>query len=223
MLIGISGMISSGKSSLTNKLVKHYSKSMMLEEFEENDEVFNTFLKWLYEKQPNLTIGFQSYVVENHTSKLQDAFNKFKNKGYLHKNSYLFLDRFSIEHYIFAYVNLQSKGEKYLKGYDQLFSNLITKNETPDLAIYLDISWETFKDRLFSRGRKVEIDNFEKNEVYFKQLYDVYKDLFIKQAKKFNLDYVVIDTNNLSEKEVFDKAKEVIDNFDFSKKERFNQ
>ncbi|GAA8717088.1 Uncharacterised protein [Chlamydia abortus] len=44
MIIGVSGMIAAGKSSLAEKLAKHYKKSIMLHEFEENDDVFNTFL-----------------------------------------------------------------------------------------------------------------------------------------------------------------------------------
>lgn len=71
MIIGVSGMIAAGKSSLAEKLAKHYKKSIMLHEFEENDDVFNTFLDWLYQNKPNLTIGFQSYIVENHSAKLQ--------------------------------------------------------------------------------------------------------------------------------------------------------
>lgn len=223
MVIGISGMISSGKSTLTRNLVKHYKNSMMLKEYEEDDEVFNTFLKWLYEKQPNLTIGFQSYVVENHTSKLADCFKKFSEKGYKYKDNHLFLDRFSIEHYIFANVNLRPKGKKYLEGYDALFSHLITKDETPDLAIFLDMTFDTFKKRLFERGREVETENWNKNKDYFKELYDLYKPLFIKQAKKYGLNYVIIETDNLTEKQVFEKAVEVINNYDFSKMERYNK
>ncbi|WP_027120653.1 deoxynucleoside kinase [Mycoplasmopsis lipofaciens] len=223
MVIGISGMISSGKSTLTGKLVKYFPKSLMLKEYEEDDEVFNTFLKWLYQKQPNLTIGFQSYVVENHTSKLTECFQNFDNLGYKHKENFIFLDRFSIEHYIFANVNLKAKGQRYLEAYDALFENLITDEETPDLAIYLDMSFDTFKNRLFSRGRQVEIDNWNKNETYFKELYDLYKPLFINQAKKYNLDYVIINTDNLSEKEVFEETVKVINNFDFSNKSRYSR
>ncbi|SYV93084.1 Deoxyguanosine kinase, partial [Mycoplasmopsis synoviae] len=46
MLIGISGMISSGKSTLSKNLNKHYKKSMLLNEFQEEDVVFNTMLDW---------------------------------------------------------------------------------------------------------------------------------------------------------------------------------
>ncbi|WP_027334264.1 deoxynucleoside kinase [Mycoplasma elephantis] len=214
MLIGISGMVSSGKSSLTKRLVDHFNKTQetwKLDEFSEDDEVFNTFLKWLYEKQPNLTIGFQSYVVENHTTKLNDLLKKYDEKKLNPKMNHIFLDRFSIEHYIFAHVILKEKGEKYLKGYDALFKHLITKKETPSLAIYLDMSFDTFKKRLFSRGRKVEIDNFEINKDYFQNLYNNYKLIFMQQAEKYNLNYVVIDTNNLTEEEVFQKSLQIIE------------
>ncbi|WP_338822599.1 deoxynucleoside kinase [Mycoplasmopsis felifaucium] len=214
MLIGISGMISSGKSTLTKNLSSYYKTSIMLEEFDENDEVFNTFLKWLYEKQPNLTMGFQAYVVENHTTKLNELIAEFNKKGKSWEIDHIFLDRFSIEHYIFANVNLKPKGPKYLEGYDALFSKLITQEETPDLAIYLDMTWDTFKKRLFDRGRDVETQNFIANEAYFFELYNSYKKLFKLQAEKYNLNYVVIDTNNLTEQEVLNKAIEIIENYE---------
>ncbi|TQC53981.1 deoxynucleoside kinase [Mycoplasmopsis mucosicanis] len=221
MLIGISGMIGSGKSILTKRLLNHYPSSMMLKEFDEDDEVFNQFLKWLYNKTPNLTIGFQSYVVESHTTKLSELLEKFKLAHKKHAKDHIFIDRFSIEHYIFASVNLETKGPKYMQGYDAMFNELITPNETPDLAIYLDMSFETFKKRLFARGREVETDNYALNEPYFRKLHSVYRSTFEKQAKKFNMDYVIIDTNNLSEEEVFKEAIKIIENFDFSKKQRF--
>lgn len=214
MLIGISGMISSGKSTLTKKLTNHFKSSVMLEEFEENNEVFNTFLKWLYEKKPNLTMGFQTYVVENHTTKLHELIDEFNLLAKDWNTDHIFLDRFSIEHYIFAHVNLKPKGKNYLEGYDALFEHLITKDETPDLAIYLDMSWDSFKKRLFERGRKVEIDNFYTNETYFKNLFKLYKSLFEKQAKKYNLKYVVINTDELTENEVFKRALEIINQHD---------
>lgn len=221
MLIGISGMIGSGKSTLTKKLTNHYKTSMALKEFEDDDEVFNQFLKWLYNKTPNLTIGFQSYVVENHTSKLAALFEEFKSLNKKHSQDHIFLDRFSIEHYIFASVNLTS--QKYMDGYDSLFSHLITQEETPDLAIYLDMSFDTFKKRLFERGRQVEIDNYDLNEEYFKNLHSVYKSIFEKQAQKFKMDYIILDTNNMDETEVFNKVVDIIENYDFSSKERFHQ
>nr|WP_318030998.1 hypothetical protein [Mycoplasmopsis bovis] len=36
--------------------------------------------------------------------------------------------------------------------------------------------------------------------------------MFIKQAEKFNLEYKIIETDNLNEDEVFEKALEIISN-----------
>ncbi|MFL1038140.1 hypothetical protein ACJOMK_06815 [Mycoplasmopsis synoviae] len=47
MKIAISGMVASGKSTLTKKLHTEYFKnSFMLKEYEEDDEVFEKLLKW---------------------------------------------------------------------------------------------------------------------------------------------------------------------------------
>ena len=192
MIIGISGMIAAGKSSLSEKLHKYYKTSMMLHEFEEDDEVFNTFLKWLYENKPNLTIGFQSYIVENHSSKFAEILTKFESMKLDEIRDHIFLDRFSVEHYIFA--------------------KLITKSELPNFSIFLDISFDTFKKRIFQRGRESEINNFSENYEYFKNLHENYFKIFKEIAKRFKLKYYIIDTNNKTEEEVFLEAINIIDN-----------
>ncbi|UVD81978.1 deoxynucleoside kinase [Mycoplasma iguanae] len=209
MIIGISGMISSGKSSLTSDLAKHYKNSKLLVEFEEDDEIFNTFLKWLYEKKENLTIAFQTYIVESHSTKFADILEKSQARK--HPQEHLFLDRFSLEHYIFAKVNLATKDAKYLKAYDLAFEQLIGKEELPDYAIFLDMSYDTFKYRFLKRGRKIEVDNWEINQDYFSELYKQYKTLFIALCQKYQLKYFVIDTNGKSEQEVLEETIKLID------------
>ncbi|MBN0970776.1 deoxynucleoside kinase [Mycoplasma phocoeninasale] len=211
MIIGISGMIAAGKSSLSEKLHKHYKDSYMLHEFDENDEVFNTFLKWLYEKKPNLTIGFQSYIVENHSAKFIEMLKKFEYEGQNISKKHIFLDRFSVEHYVFAKLILKEKEPRYLEAYDALFEKLITRSELPDLAIFLDINFDSFKKRIFERGRKSEIDNWNENYEYFKKLHENYLEIFKEISNKFDLNYVIIDTNNLSEEQVLAKAVEIIE------------
>ncbi|AZG68821.1 deoxynucleoside kinase [Mycoplasma struthionis] len=211
MVIGISGMIAAGKSSLAEKLHKHYKSSFMLHEFDEDDEVFNTFLKWLYEKKPNLTIGFQTYIAENHSAKFAEIMDKYHEANLNYAKDHVFLDRFSLEHYIFAKLILLEKSEKYLEAYDALFEKLVTSEELPNLAIYLDISFDTFKKRIFERGRETEVDNWDENYEYFKNLHANYLKIFKEIAQRFNLNYIIIDTNNLTEEQVFDKALEIIE------------
>ncbi|EIN14847.1 Deoxyguanosine kinase [Mycoplasmopsis agalactiae 14628] len=205
MIIGISGMISSGKSTLVKKLSDYYPNSIYIEEFSENDPVFNTFLRWCYEKQPNTDIAFQSFLVES----LTDSFHKQKDKFAKtndSQNSHMFLDRFILEHYIFAAATLNKKKKKYFEAFDKLFNHIYDPSCNPDFALFIDINWETFKSRIFQRGRKVEIDNFYENEEYFKYLHKIYKETFIDLAIKYNIPYEIIDSNNKSDTDVFNEA-----------------
>ncbi|TDV24287.1 deoxyadenosine/deoxycytidine kinase [Mycoplasmopsis mustelae] len=217
MVIGISGMISSGKSTLSKKIVQHYQSAWVLNEYEHDDVIFNTFLKWLYEQKPNLTMALQEYMVENHTTRLEQLFDEFKgNQGDFVKQ-HIILDRFSLEHFVFAQVNLVAKGKVYLDGFQRFFNQIVKPEDLPDLVIYLDMSFETFEKRLFARNRNVEIKNYGLNKNYFIQLYMVYKEIFIQQVHKYNLNYAIIDTDHLTEKQVFEKAIEIIENFDKNK------
>ncbi|MBU4690217.1 deoxynucleoside kinase [Mycoplasma sp. ES3157-GEN-MYC] len=222
MVIGISGMIGSGKSTLAKGLNNHYKNSILLEEFEENDPVFNTFLRWFYEQKQNIDIGFQSFIIESLSDSFQKCVNKFNENKLNWKTDHIFLDRFNLEHYIFAVMTLKSKKPKYLKGFDAMFRNLIDPNENPDLAIYIDINFDTFKERITKRGRKSEIDNYEQNEEYFKELHALYKDLFVNLMKSFNIPFAVIDSNGKNDIQILGEAIEIIEKFDFSKSKRYN-
>ncbi|MBU4693654.1 deoxynucleoside kinase [Mycoplasma zalophidermidis] len=222
MVIGISGMIGSGKSTLAKGLNNYYKNSILLEEFEENDPVFNTFLRWFYEQKQNIDIGFQSFIIESLSDSFQKCVNKFSENKLNWKTDHIFLDRFNLEHYIFAVMTLKTKKPKYLKGFDAMFRNLIDPNENPDLAIYIDINFDTFKERITKRGRKSEIDNYEQNEEYFKELHALYKDLFINLMKSFDIPFAVIDSNGKNDIQILGEAIEIIEKFDFSKSKRYN-
>ncbi|RIV16901.1 deoxynucleoside kinase [Mycoplasmopsis gallopavonis] len=219
MLIGISGMIGSGKSVLSAKLLKHYKEnSLLLNEFEEEDPVFNTMLSWLYERRPNFDVTFQAYVIEHHLGMVEKIKNEFHQKKMNPETDLIFLDRFIAEHYVFASVNLKNASDKIKRAYDAFFNNMVTNEDIPEFAIFLDVSPTEFKKRLFARGRKVEIDSFDDNKLYFDELLAIYKDTFTKVANKYKIEFQIIDTNNLSEEEVFEKAVKLIENYKQSKR-----
>ncbi|MBN4083505.1 deoxynucleoside kinase [Mycoplasma sp. CSL10137] len=219
MVISVSGMIGSGKSTLSKLLNKKYKNSVLLEEFSENDEIFNKYLEWIYSQKPNIDLSFQAYITESLENSFNIANKKFLNKN-SHKDTHIFLDRFNIEHIIFAIVTLSKKESRYLKAFLEMSEHLINLDNNPDLAIFLDINFKNVENRILKRGRKVEIDNFNKNFEYFFELHSIYKKEFINLTTKYKIPYVIIDTNELSEDEVFDKSINIIENFDFSKSRR---
>ncbi|QDY88312.1 deoxynucleoside kinase [Mycoplasma anserisalpingitidis] len=219
MLIGISGMISSGKSTLTHKLVDFYAEHcLFLNEYEHDDEVFNTFLKWLYDRKNNIGLGFQTYVVENHLARVDGINYRFNLLGMDQNNEFIFLDRFCLEHYIFALVNLKTSQQKVWLAYQKAFEVMVSKEQLPELVIYLDIDFEIFKQRIMQRGRRVEINNFEINKEYFKELHATYKTMFLKLIEKYKLNCKIINTNNKNEEEVFNEAIKIIEEFKSYKK-----
>lgn len=190
MKIAVGGMIGVGKSTLVKKLGEFF-KLPIMEEFETNDDTFDTLLRWLYEGRPNVEMLLQIYFLHTHWYRQKELDNN------------CIVDRDIIEHWLFAQKNL-TKTPKVLNMYNGLFHQYMNDWHKPDLYIILDLSWEEFKARIFERGRSSEIDNFKKNESYFKMLISDYTDLLKAQCTIYKIPYIVVNTNGKSKEEVFD-------------------
>jgi len=196
MKFAVGGMIASGKSTLVNKLAEHLEINKM-DEYDKNDEVFNTLLKWLYEGRENVEMLLQIYFLHKHW-KTQ---NEMKGD--------MIVDRHIIEHWLFAQINLH-KYPEVLNMYNGLFHQYMNDIEHPDLYIILDMDWDTFKERVMKRGRVQEIENFGQNEDYFKYLMNDYTRKLVAQCEIYDIQYIVLDTSGRTEDEVLRASEEVI-------------
>jgi deoxyadenosine/deoxycytidine kinase len=200
MKIAIGGMIASGKSTLVDNLAKEFSLQKM-DEFDKNDEVFNTLLKWLYEGRENVEMLLQIYFLHKHWQAQKQI------KGNV------IVDRHIIEHWLFAQINL-AKTPEVLNMYNGLFHQYMNSVVHPDLYIILDMDWDTFKERIMKRGREQEIENFGQNENYFKYLMDGYVRKLKAQCEIYNIPSIVIDTSGMDEEGVLDAAAQIIELID---------
>ncbi len=189
--IAVGGMIASGKSTLVKSLAKELNWDY-LAEFREDDEVFNTMLKWLYEGK-NIELQLQTYFIEKH----------FQATRNLDKD--IIVDRDIIEHWLFAQINLKDKDPQLMMFYNNLFHAFYLEHKKPDLYIILDLDWETFEERLFKRNRKVEIDNFESNKQYFKDLLDDYVYKLEAMCEIYDVPYARLQANQ-SQKDILEEA-----------------
>ena len=196
MKISVGGMIASGKSTLVKKLGEALGLPVM-EEFEKDDEVFNTLLKWLYEKKDNVEMLLQIYFIHNHW------LNQQKYEGHF------IVDRDLIEHWLFAYHNLRNM-PTIMNMYNGVFHSYMNQIKHPDVYIILDVNWDQFKDRVLKRGREQEIENFELNQSYFQALIADYTQKILSQCSVYGIPYHVIDTNDKSEDDVLKEALQVI-------------
>lgn len=149
-------MVACGKSVLSKRIHEHYKSSLFLREFKEDDVVFNKFLEWLYEKRPNTEISFQAYICENHSTKMNEIWKNYRSENKDSKKDHIIIDRFCIEHNIFARLILAKKGEKFLNAYQAMFDMMIDKNEIPDIANFFRCQFWEFQKKIIqekSRSR----------------------------------------------------------------------
>ena len=197
MKIAVGGMIASGKSTLVKKL-SDYWEMPLLQEFDPNDKVFDTLLTWLYEGRENVEMLLQIYFLhKSYMAQLKVGHNTI-------------VDRHIIEHWLFAQTNLQ-KYPEILNMYNGLYHQYMNSIDHPDFYLILDVDWETFKERVMKRGREQEVENFAKNEKYFKKLHTDYVDKLAAQCIIYDIPFYVLNTNKLDEDEVAQLSIQVIE------------
>ena len=189
-------MIASGKSTLVKTLAEKLNLQRM-DEYDKNDEVFNTLLKWLYEGKQDVEMLLQIYFLHKHWKTQQNI------------RGDLIVDRHIIEHWLFAQINL-AKNPEVLNMYNGLFHQYMNSIKHPDLYIILDMDWDTFKQRIMIRGREQEIENFGQNEDYFKFLMDDYVRKLVAQCEIYDIRYIVLDTSGRTQEDVARASEEII-------------
>ncbi|MGL4343216.1 MAG: deoxynucleoside kinase [Metamycoplasmataceae bacterium] len=191
----IGGMIGAGKSTLARALGKELNADIVFE-LDEKDELQNLLLKKLYEGDKTSAIAFQVYF-------FCARFDNYK-KGIKNNNTTVF-DRTIFEDRLFAHQNMAS--DPIMFGfYDAMWHDktkeLIYSIGVPKLYIILDLKWEDFKDRIMTRGRKSEVDNFEKNELYFKSLQKIYTEYLLQTCQVYGISYLLLDATLPTTKQI---------------------
>ena len=180
MHLAVSGNIGSGKTTLTEKLAKHYGWKA---EFEALDD--NPYLPDFYEDMKRWSFHLQVYF-------LNSRFNQLKTIQASSEST--IQDRTIYEDaYIFA-ANLYKSNlltERDYANYKSLFDSMISHVKAPDLLIYLKADIPKLVGQIEKRGRSYEsamrID-------YLKNLNSHYEE-WIGGYKEGKL--LVIDVNNL--------------------------
>lgn len=194
-IIAIGGMIAAGKTTLTEALSKELNCDILYE-LDENDEIQKALLKGLYEKQDIAPSVFQLYFF----------LRRFENYKKASQNSkFVIVDRTVFEDRLFAHQNMSADPITFA-FYDNMWKDkineLIYSIGLPRLYVILDLDWDTFKERLFKRNRKVETDNFNINEQYFKTLQSIYVDFLKQTCETFGIDYLVLDAKLSTEEKI---------------------
>ena len=180
MHLAVSGNIGSGKTTLTEKLAKHYGWKA---EFEAVDN--NPYLPDFYEDMKRWAFHLQVYFLNsryNQIRKIQDSQENTIQDRTIYEDAYIFA------------ANLYKSNlltERDYWNYRTLFDSMIQHVQAPDLLIYLKADIPKLVGQIEKRGRTYEtamrID-------YLKNLNQHYED-WISEYKEGKL--LIIDVNDL--------------------------
>ena len=193
-MLVLAGMVASGKSTLSNRLAKHYNSKLFLEPVDDNP-----ILPLYYNDMKRYGFLLQVYFLNKRFDIIKKAMGE--------ENA--ILDRSIYEDELFSSINLElgNMTEIEFLTYKDLLDNMMEEvdernKKVPELLIYLDINFDKFLSNLKKRGREYEqIDlNTEKGKkdlAYFKLLHSKYKDWFKNYDKspKIRINMNDIDVN----------------------------
>lgn len=198
-VIVVGGPIASGKSTLVGSL-----DFVPIQELDPNDELQKILLKKMYEGDKTAAQIFQLDIMLNRF----DKYKKLANNDKTHV-----FDRFILEDKLFAHM-LLGKNEIVWEYYESIWNDkmneIVDEIGTPKLYILLTFDWKTFKERLFARNRQPEIENFEKNENYFKSILEIYDSFMTDMFKKYDIPYVVVDVRDKNKIEVNEHVNKIL-------------
>jgi deoxyadenosine/deoxycytidine kinase len=145
MHIAVAGNIGSGKTTLTERLAKHYRWEPQYEDVDENpylNDFYNDMQRWSF--------NLQIYFLNSRFNQIMEIHRSGKN---------VIQDRTIYEDaYIFA-PNLHAMGlmtTRDFENYFSLFNLMDTFVKAPDLLIYLRASVPTLVNQIQERGREYE-------------------------------------------------------------------
>jgi deoxyadenosine/deoxycytidine kinase len=145
MHVAIAGNIGSGKTTLTEKLAKHYNWTAQFEDVEHNP-----YLNDFYDDMQRWSFNLQIYYLNSRFNQIQEIKQSGKK---------IIQDRTIYEDaHIFA-PNLHSMGlmtTRDFENYFSLFNLMDSFVNPPDLLIYLRASIPTLVEQINKRGRDYE-------------------------------------------------------------------
>lgn len=205
--IAVGGMISAGKSTIVERLVKEYGFEPVYELSSDPNDLMNILLDKMYQREQIAESVCQLQFLLNRFTRYKNCITQSKNPAVKVFDRTIFEDR------LFAFHNMLNQPtvyEYYEKLWRDQVNQLVYEVGTPKLYIILKLDWDKFLERLYKRNRPVEIKNFKKNETYFKLLNKGYIEYLTSVCAAYRIPYIVIDVADLTvEQEMKIIAKEL--------------
>lgn len=191
-LLTVGGMIGAGKTTITDLIAKEVGFEAIYENVDNNDilPLFYTASDKELDKY-RYPFLLQLDFLDSRFSSIKSALNGNKN---------VIMDRSIYEDWYFAKINneIGDISDLEFKIYEKLLFNMLEEIEdmpkkSPDLMIYLKISFEKTMERIGKRGRDFEQDKKLVN--YYKKLWEGYDDWVMNHYDQS--DVLIIDMDKV--------------------------
>jgi deoxyadenosine/deoxycytidine kinase len=183
MHFAVSGNIGSGKTTLTEKLAKHYGWKA---EFESVDN--NPYLPDFYEDMKRWAFHLQVYFLNsryNQIRKIQESTQHTIQDRTIYEDAYIFAANL---------YKSQLMTERDYFNYRSLFQSMITHVKAPDLLIYLKADIPKLVGQIEKRGRTYEtamrIDYLKNLNAHYEEWISGYKEGKLLIIDVNELDFV---------------------------------
>lgn len=194
-VIVLAGMIAAGKSTVSARLAQELKTELMIEPVDQNP-----ILPLYYNNKEKYAFLLQIFFLNERFKLIKKALKNNKNV----------LDRSIYEDELFTKINLMEGNINQVEYdvYADLLANMLEEIEdmpkkTPDLLVYLDISFDKFLENLAKRGREFEqidesTEKGKKDLAYFKLLHSEYDKWYenYNYSPKIKIDMNKYDVND---------------------------
>ncbi len=196
MHIAIAGNIGSGKTTLTNKLSKHYGWKAHYEDVDHNP-----YLQSFYEDMQRWSFNLQVYFLNSRFRQVVDirqSGKKVIQDRTIYEDAYIFATNLHA-------MNLMSTRD--FENYISLFELMSSFIQPPDLLIYLRASVSTLVEQIQKRGREYE----ESIRLDYLKLLNERYETWIQGYKLGKLLIINVDTLDFTKPEDISVVIEKID------------
>lgn len=167
-MIVLAGLIGAGKSSLAKILGDHLHSTVFYEAVDNNP-----IIDLYYQHPKQYAFLLQIYFLNKRFKAIKEA-SQLKNS---------ILDRSIFEDDLFLTLNYKNGNVSSIEceTYKELLANMLEEldeipKKTPDILIYIDISFDKMLERIKKRGREYEqIENHPELYHYYQQLFHEYQ------------------------------------------------
>lgn len=188
-IISFEGAIGAGKTSLANYFAHDLNCEKLLEKYEENP-----FLADFY-KEADVIFETEMSFLLIHYSQIKDVIENAK-------SDFIMADFSIVKDLVYARMNLKNEE---LKVFGQTYDYVVRRIGLPYAIIYMDLSLNILRRRIFQRGRDYEINA---DPLYFKQYNDNVKAHF-KSYEDVPIRF--FDVDDLDLEPANDKLKQIRD------------